>query len=291
MRASLVVSTLNSLALLEETLPLNLASGWREILIVDSMSDDGTQDYVKAVSDKSPNVVKYLRVPKEGLGRARNTGTLLSSSEFLVHAGPDNFVPISAVEAMIEALRENDLVTCTVALNNPTSYLDRCMTLRRRRISAGPTEVVGTPFLAKRAFLEAHLFSNDATHSDDTQLSQDLKSKGFRLYRVETPCEEFGRRGLRQIASRWLGYGKSDAEYYYAMRRRWTLRRKIRSMAHPFVAEVISTKQNINFLQWTFALPFFIFIAAFRYAGWFLFSIARAQVRERSDKEKESSGL
>ena len=272
-KITLVVTTLNSRASLENTLRRNLETGWGEIVIVDSMSNDGTEEYVISVMRDSLDLLRYFRVPKDGLGKARNIGTALSSGEFLLHAGPDNFIPLTAIEAMLESLKENDLVTCSTAVNEPRNYLDRCLSLWRKRISAGPTEVVGTPFLGARDFLLNHPFSETAVHSDDTQLSHELKAEGFRLYRVETPCLEFGRRSLDDTVTRWVGYGKSDAEYYAVMSRGWSLRRKIRSLAHPFAAEIISTRKALALVEWLFALPFFIIITVSRYTGWVLFAL------------------
>jgi GT2 family glycosyltransferase len=89
---SVVVPTFNRVEMLERVVPALLAQDLSpdrfEVLVCDSLSNDGTAEYLAAVAAEAPNV-RHLPGPYSGRAAARNAGIAAAGGEIVVFNDAD----------------------------------------------------------------------------------------------------------------------------------------------------------------------------------------------------------
>ena len=113
---SLVLATFNSVDMLEATLLANQSSGFKDIVVVDGESTDGTEQMIEDLKTRCSVTITFVSAPKRGLANARNIGTCHATGDIIMHAGPDNIIPAEVIESMVQQLDDYDLVSCGTRL-------------------------------------------------------------------------------------------------------------------------------------------------------------------------------
>lgn len=266
---SVVVCTHRSAQRLARTLPTWFDLGVGEVVVVDAHSDDGTDDVLARVGAEHPGRLTVVHAPLLGLAHARNVGTGASQGPLVLHAGPDNVMPGATLDAMLEALRGDDLVSCTTRLGEVRSYLDRAHDLAKRRLPVGPiVTAVGTPYVARRELYERFPFDVAMRHADDKDLCGRLLDAGLTIRRCPEACLEYGFTTWADLRERWTRWGSGDAQFYAKMRGGWTWRRRLRSRLRPITAEVIEPARVLGPARTLYTLPFLLSACTLRWWGW-----------------------
>jgi len=112
---SIVIPSINERENLEKLIPrieeIFEAGGISgEIIVVDDMSDDGTQDFVKRMEARYDNVTLLERPVKNGLGNALLDGARMAVSEFVLFMDADLSHDPGEIPAFLEGLRNFDVV-------------------------------------------------------------------------------------------------------------------------------------------------------------------------------------
>jgi len=112
---SIVIPSINERENLEKLIPriegiLEAAGIVGEIIVVDDMSDDGTQDFVKRMEARYDNVSLLERTVKNGLGNALLDGTRMAASEFVLFMDADLSHDPREIPMFLEGLRDFDVV-------------------------------------------------------------------------------------------------------------------------------------------------------------------------------------
>jgi dolichol-phosphate mannosyltransferase len=112
---SIVVPSINERENLEQLIPRIQAvfegtgiSG--EIIVVDDMSDDGTQDFVKRMETTYDNVSLLERTVKNGLGNALLDGVRMASSRLVLFMDADLSHDPKEIPAFLAGLRDHEVV-------------------------------------------------------------------------------------------------------------------------------------------------------------------------------------
>lgn len=240
-----------------------------ELVVVDGASSDGSQDIYAEMAGIFGERLVVLGEPPRGLAHARQVGNNVARGDFILHAGPDNVMPSQTLHSMIEALDKYDLVSCTTQLINQSGYLNRCHQYSKNRLGPGDNlAVVGTPYVGRRSLFVEFPFDSVLYNSDDTDLCSRLVNSGRAIARLEEPCFEHGFTSLGQIRERWMRWGEGDRTFYRHSRATWSWSRRMRSFLHPFRAEIVQPFSGNKLSAYLVALPFFILVCSFRYAGW-----------------------
>lgn len=266
---SVIICTYESRSRLEITLPTwdNLLMV-REVVIVDANSSDSTAEFVFEVQTRSRAAVKLVNAPLQGLANARNIGSKTATSEFLLHAGPDNIMPPETLIEMLRLLQTYSLVSCSTRLIEPVRYFDRAHDLSKRRLLTGPIlTAVGTPYIASRNLFADFPFNEAMKHADDTELCGRLVSRGHRIYRTQFPCHEVGFTSLKDLRERWSRWGASDSQFHNEKKANWSAARRLKSLNRAFIAEVVEPARALSLSQYLYGLPFFLTAWLFRAFG------------------------
>lgn len=252
-----------------------LAQNPKELIVVDGNSTDGTKEIIK----QYPVIV--LEDPGQGLALARNIGLKQATGEYIFYSGDDNVYPENAIYKLKRYLISHN-IACAGMLNriqNETeSYWAFCANLRwKLRFQEGEQNVVGTPNMYYRDVLDSVGWNDKLKFSDDTDLQMRMKNRGHKLAYSNVICYEIGKVGYRETCARFNMYGISDSEFWNDNSGEWNLRRKLQSILHPLVDELLKpifrTRKLI--IEKVVAFPYFFMIVFFRYKGWIKNSVYR----------------
>lgn len=229
---SVVVPTLNEVDRLSPCLSGLSAQGYelREVTVVDSNSDDGTPDLVKAIARRDPRFRLTVDepLPPGWVGRpwALHTGFLRSSpgSEWILGIDADTQPQPGLIAALVRAARrgEYDLISLSsrFILKSPGElWLQPALliTLIYRfgppdAAPASPDRVManGQCFLCRRSVLEALGGYTGARNSfcDDVTLARNAARRGFRVGFLDGSAL-LKVRMYDGFADTWEGWGRS----------------------------------------------------------------------------------
>jgi glycosyltransferase involved in cell wall biosynthesis len=238
-----------------------------EILLVDGNSSDST------VSEAKKFNVKVLSDDGRGLSYARRIGVENARGDYILFIGPDNILEEGFINKFVTLLNEwrFDVGSVQTRVSNPINFWDKGLDTRWQFLMAKPGEinVAGTPSLYKaKCFENTNFSSDDFGPSDDTQLANDLKSRGFKIGLV--PLNVYDQNGTSFISTwkRFKWYGSGDYFFYKKNHQKWSLSRKIFSLTHPLRQMLNYSVRCLFILKPQYIAWHFLFIFIARYYGW-----------------------
>ena len=263
---SVIVCTKNSIASIQACLESLRESGVGEIIVVDASSTDGS----RRVADSLADIV--LEDPGDGLGKARNMGISAARQKFVLNSGSDNIFPPRAIERMLNWLQTSqaDGVSAQTQVTSQ-NFLGRGLNAwRTGRFRPGPALVIGTPTLFHGHLLRANPYDDDRRFSDDSELCERwTRNFGARFEISDAIVIEQGKTTWKEVVTRAHMYGVSDYEVFTSGRiQRWSWYRKLKSLMHPLVVDLLQPLCRLSLRQRLMNAPFLVFFVAMRYHGW-----------------------
>ncbi len=263
---SVVVCTMNSITSIEACLTSLRDCSVGEIIVVDAGSTDGTRDVARQLADC------VLQDPGIGLGNARNIGIAETSKELVLNMGSDNVMPPGQLESMIDTLQVGgyDGVSAQTRVEG-TSYPARGLNAwRKGRFLPGRVAVIGTPTLFRGELLRSHPYDAERAFSDDSELCERWHQQFGSTFAIsDAEVIEIGKTSWPEVRTRARMYGISDHDVYRrGVQQGWSMSRRIRSLAHPLVADLVTPVRRLSFSQAINATPFLASFAALRYWYW-----------------------
>lgn len=265
---SVVICTLNSERFIDQVITSIKKLRPFEIIVVDGNSKDNT------VNIANKHEVKVVYDNGSGLGNARNIGLGEAKGDYVLYVGPDNILSENLdFDELIHEMMYNQWVgiglrselTNLANIKGFEKQLSDGLNLRwKNKIKPGQANVIGTPFMFKRATLNKLTFNAKSKFSDDTEICDRMRRQGLRIgYSTEVLCYDIWRGIKESIIDRFKMYGKSDREYFKSNYKNWKMKRIIQSLLHPFNEfKIIKKFNDIKYL------PFIIYIVFWRYIGY-----------------------
>ena len=263
---SAVVCTMNSITSIEACLTSLRDCSVGEIIVVDAGSTDGTHDVARELADC------VLQDPGIGLGNARNIGIAETSKELVLNMGSDNVMPPGQLERMINTLQVGgyDGVSAQTRVQG-TSYPARGLNAwRKGRFRSGQVAVIGTPTLFRGELLRGHPYDPERAFSDDSELCERWHQQFGSTFAIsDAEVIEIGKTSWPEVCIRARMYGISDHDVYRrGVQQGWPTSRRIRSLAHPLLADFVTPVRHLSVSQALNAAPFLASFAALRYRYW-----------------------
>ena len=228
------------------------------VYIVDKNSNRKELDKIK----KHKNI-KLIKQKGNGLANARNLGLKQVKTKYLLMLGSDNILKdIRDIKKVIKYMKDNNWIGCgfLTRVYRKKTYFDICMDhWWKNKITEGQKFVVGTPLIYETKILKKFKYNEDCTHSDDTDLGERLKEKGYKQGYSGVIIYDVMENTYESIKDRWNRYSISDKEYHNQYCK--TFKQKVKSYLHPFRTEWQ------GFKLWF--LPFWILISFIRFKGRF----------------------
>jgi glycosyltransferase involved in cell wall biosynthesis len=239
-RVSLIVPTYERVAALEDTLPSLLAAeGVDEVLFVDDGSTDGTEQFLRGVSDPRVRVVVQPR--QLGLPAARNRGLAESTREWIVFGEDDvrfprDYVPILLEEAaahdaeivgapFLLLLEGEDALPAALAAARARAV----ESIRLDQVETFPSRALRTPFfsalaLVHRSVIDAGVRFDEGyrgnAYREETAFFVEAVRRGFTT--ILTP------RTVHYQVGAWQGGAHTTSYFVYEL---WTIRNNWRFLA------------------------------------------------------------
>lgn len=263
---SAVVCTLDSARSIRACLESLRREGVGEIVVVDGGSKDGTRTIAEELADT------VLEDPGQGLGLARNLGIARTTRPLILNFGSDNVLPPGQLSVMIDALQCGSRagVSAQTRIDGSGFAARGLNAWRAGRFPAGDASVIGTPTLFDGALLRSDPYDPDRVFSDDAELCERWTKKHGASFAIsDALVREQSKATWREVRVRCRMYGHSDWENYSAGKASgWSIRRKLRSLAHPLRVDLVQPMSRLPLRQAVPAAPFLVAFTVLRYGGW-----------------------
>ena len=260
---SVIICNKNSLNFLKKSIPPLKNIKFKELIVIDGCSNDGSLEFLKKKK------IKIISDNARGLSYSRYLGTKFSRGKYIFFIGPDDVCDIKFFNEISKNFINNNFDAATVLLriNKVKTYWDKGLNFWFQNIRrAGNTQIVGTPTIFKKNLFKHVKYKINTIGCDDTDISNQLINKKFKLGVLNTICNQVNNNKLSDIGTKFYLYGKSDFNYDKLNNKKFTFQKKINTYFHPL-------KHFINYLfialkEFNFHLIPFIFIFTFhRYRG------------------------
>ena len=263
---SAVVCTKNSISGIENCLTSLQQAGVDQIIVVDAHSTDGTTEVAQELADL------VLTDPGTGLGNARNIGIAHSTGDYVLNMGSDNIMPPRQLDLMIKTLTEGGYqgVSAQTCIQGSGFVADGLNAWREGRFAPGPIAIIGTPTLFQGDLIREHPYNPETVFSDDSELCERWEREFNAKFAISPAfVYEEGKVTWPEVKVRCRMYGISDYEIYQrGSKAGWGVARKLRSIAHPFQADLLTPIRNLPISRALSNTPFLGLFVAMRYASW-----------------------
>jgi glycosyltransferase involved in cell wall biosynthesis len=264
---SAVVCTLNSEGAIGACLQSLKDSGVGEIIVVDAKSTDSTT----RIASEFANVI--LEDQGLGLGTARNLGISRTSGALILNMGSDNVMPAGQLIKMIEYLEIGSYhgVSARTKIVGSNYVAQGLNAWRKGRFPTGANPIIGTPTLFVGDTLRAFPYDSRRKFSDDSELCERWAKQFSATFAIsDAECLEIGKASWNEVKLRAKMYGISDYEVYsQGKAAQWSLKRKIKSLQHPYKVDFLLPIKKIHPLEGVKTSPFLMAFTFYRYLGWF----------------------
>lgn len=175
---SVIVTTFNRVALLAETVASILAQSYTdfELIIVDNMSEDGTAEYVTALSDPR---IRYFRNPNHGVIAAnRNFGIRQAKGRYIAFCDDDDLWLPQKLEQQLALLEQHPEVA--MCYTHAESFIgDTVLSARMNRRDVRGNHYFqllrGNFFPNSSVLIRSEVFRELGLLSEDPQLREDYE--------------------------------------------------------------------------------------------------------------------
>lgn len=239
-----------------------------ELIVVDGNSTDGTREILNEMG------VRVLTDPGKGLALARQIALDEIKGDYVLFVGDDNILRRGSIARLKKYMIDHEWIGAafqTRIKGAGKSYWAYCANWRwKARFFEGERSVIGTPYMFKSDLLKAAGYDENCTVSDDSDMEKRLEKITDKKWGYSSViCLETGKTGYRETVTRFMMYGKSDSQFWKKYSSGWTIQRKLRSICHPVIDELINPLKKVQPISARIrVLPYFIFITIVRYIGW-----------------------
>ena len=263
---SAVICTMNSISGIKECLTSLRDSGVGQIIVVDANSTDGTRQIAEELADL------VLQDTGEGLGNARNIGIAQTTGQLILNMGSDNVLPANQLHKMINYLERGKFqgVSAQTQVSGENYVADGLNVWRAGRFPEGKRSVIGTPTLFDGELLRRDPYDPSRKFSDDSELCERWTRKYNSQFAIsDATCFELGKSTWSEVKTRAKMYGVSDHEIYsQGAANGWDAARKLKSITHPLVADLITPLKHSSIPVALRSTPFLAIFTCYRYLGW-----------------------
>ena len=266
-QVSVIICVRNGEAILADCLASTLKNSPHEIIVVDGKSTDRTIE----IAESFPGV-RVISDEGKGLAYARRVGVQNAIGRYVLFVGPDNIMDDNFIENFVHLKQEWGFQAASVQTKvfEPKTYWDKGLDFRWSCLmgTPGPLKVVGTPSLYDAdLFHEVQFSQQNMGPNDDTDVADQLRSKGYKLGLV--PLVVYDQNGWTAMTTwnRFKWYGTGDFYYYKKNKSNWTIWRRMISLSHPLrqtVSYLVIAIKRLNFS----VMVWLLFVMAARYFGW-----------------------
>jgi glycosyltransferase involved in cell wall biosynthesis len=262
-KTSIIICNKNSLKYLKKTIPIIKKIKFKEIIIIDGNSTDGSQDYLKK------NKIKIVYDQNKGLTYARKLGTKIAKGKYLFFLGPDDKCNKFFFKKMMNLfLNSNfDAATPMIEVKYPKTYWDKSINFYLKNIrKPGKSKIIGTPTIFKKYLFNHVQYKSKFDGCDDTWISDQLLKKKFTIGVLNVKCDQANDNCYTDISKKFILYGKSDINYMKMNYKKFGITKKLFTFVKPIHQFIKYLLIILRFAKLQF-LPFLCIMLFYRYYG------------------------
>ena len=262
---SVLICNKNSLKLLKKSIPVYKKSKFKELIVVDGNSTDGSLEYLKEQE------IKIITDSGNGLSYSRKLAVENANGKIFLIAGPDDICSHLFLKDSLKNFitLKYDAATVGLKIFNPLTYWDHSLNLWFLYIKRkGAAQVIGTPTFFKKEIFDHIQYDPNTIGCDDTDISEKLIKNNFKFGVLGTFADQINQNNFDDIKKKFTLYGISDKNYYLYKNIKINFSNLFSTLIHPlkhffkFSIFLLSRKKfNI--------LPFIFIITFYRYSGLF----------------------
>lgn len=168
-----------------------------EIIIVDDGSTDGTQDIVQGIDDSR---LRYIQQQNGGVAKARNTGILAATGEFIAYVDADDELDEHMVEICTACVQRTGADWCiTDILEVIVSDRDSANRLKRSPVPETGARheilredfVLSAPFFRRKTLIDVGLYDTQLRTREDWDMSVRLIWAGYHYSYIAEPLYRY----------------------------------------------------------------------------------------------------
>jgi glycosyltransferase involved in cell wall biosynthesis len=190
---SVIVTTYKRVKLLQETLESILSQSFTdfELIVVDNMSEDGTQQFIAGVADSR---IRYFRNPNHGIIAAnRNFGIRQATGRYIAFCDDDDLWLVNKLEEQVSLLEQHiDVALCYTQAESFIGLNVLSPRMNRRKVLEGHFIQLlrGNFFPNSSVLIRRSVFQKIGMLTEDPTLREDFEmwlriSKVYRLMGIE----------------------------------------------------------------------------------------------------------
>ena len=260
---SVVICNRNSLKYLKKTIPLIKKISFKEIIIIDGNSTDGSKDFIKK------NKIKIVSDKNKGLTYARRLGTEIAQGKYLFFLGPDDKCNKNFINQLMKSFVNSnyDAATPMIKIKNPKTYWDKSINFYLENIrTPGYSKVIGTPTIFKKYLFKHVQYKSKYDGCDDTWISNQLLKKNFKIGVLNVTCDQANENSFKDLSNKFILYGRSDINYMRLNSKNFGIMEKLLTFTKPLKQFFKYLLIILKFFKLEF-LPFIFIMLFYRYYG------------------------
>ena len=192
-----------------------------EVIIVDGMSNDGTREVLKELSNKYTNV-RFVDNPEKLTPFAYNYGVKNSAGEYIQIIGARNVLETGYISNLVKTLESDARIACAggdyqhVYDTNVGKYISYAME-SKFGVGAGNyrtmqescfVDTVGVPMYPKRIFDELGYFDERLTRNQDDDYNYRVTKADYKIfYNHNAKCTYMVRGSFKKLFTQMSQYG------------------------------------------------------------------------------------
>lgn len=262
---SVLLCNKNSLKFLKKSIPIYKKSKFKELIVVDGNSTDGSLEYLKEQE------IKIITDLSKGLSYSRKLAVENANGKIFFIAGPDDVCNHFFLKNSLKnfSALKYDAATVGLKIFNPLTYWDHSLNLWFLYIRGKRTaQVIGTPTFFKKEVFDYISYDPDTIGCDDTDISEKLIKNNFKFGVLGTYVDQINQNNFEDIKKKFILYGISDKNYYLYKNSKINISNLFSTLIHPLkhffkfsIFLILRKKFSI--------LPFIFIITFYRYSGLF----------------------
>lgn len=262
---SVIICNRNSVNYLRKSIPIYKKIIFKEIIVIDGNSDDGSLKYLKNQK------IKVISDKGKGLSYSRYLGVKKSKGDLLFMAGPDDICDKVFFDNLLKKFLNSNYQAATTLFHilKPLNYWDRCLNVWFKYIrKSGQAKVIGTPTIFKKNIFKKVSYNFNTIGFDDTDISEQILLNKYKIGVLDVNCDQANGNTYSDIKRKFQLYGKSDINYhnYHLDNSDNIFLRYLKTYFHP-LHHWIKFTLFLVFKMELKAIPFAILITINRYLG------------------------
>lgn len=246
-----------------------------QIIIVDGGSTDNTVNIAKKYTDE-------VYITEKGIGKQFLYGLQKVKFNILWSVECDHRFSSNFLYTFLEEYKDSGYfgIQATLKCINTDTFFEKGISLFYdiHQYNKGVRDMIAAPNLySSKEYINLLDIEHFNGFSIDTKIGESIKEKKFVVGLGSTEAYQYEKINLKIFLKKYFNYGKGDYDFYENHKKKWTIKRKLKSIFHVFNRYIIDYPlKSFKVGKPHIAVPYLWLSAIVRYSGW-IYCILKGQ--------------